>query len=131
MDYNNTADEGSVGVIVANGETEFVQDTIAATLPIGEYFHWAVSLDYEKGFATFAFSGKDLNSTKTLTVNFPEFKLREKLEIDVGCIPTDFENDEGKEVVLSTCSKGKAKNTTYFLESFADLSTAKYLSPND
>ena len=66
-----------------------------------------------------------------MTVNFPEFKLREKLEIDVGCIPTDFVDDEGKEEVLSTCSKGKVKNTTYWLESFADLSTAKYLNPEN
>lgn len=77
MDYNNTADQGKVGVIVANGETEFLQEEIDANIPIGEYFHWAVSLDYEKGFATFAFFGKDLNASRTLTVNFPEFQLRE------------------------------------------------------
>lgn len=95
-DYNNSGDDTKLNIRYFRDAENEETETNTVTLPLNEWFHWAVSFDYEKGKINFSLKGKDTSVNEELDVNFQDFFLRQKMEVDVGCFPTDFEDDDGK-----------------------------------
>ena len=119
--YITKLEQGKSELSIKIAET--AQDYRTVTVPIiiikDKWIFFAYSADYSvDSVVVFMSDYSDINLYREVKVNYKEFSLRKRLEIDIGCAP----DDKTASNPSLQCMKGKIQQFEYILDYFKNPS---------
>lgn len=109
----------------ARGPSTWESVKIDSAIPLQRQIFFSVSFDVSLSILNLYFQGENYLVEKRFVITYPEFFVRTRFQVDIGCF---VEEGQNLEELSETCMIGSVRDWNYLLDFFNESLLIKFLS---